>query len=40
MLDLVLAPDELDRLLDPTTYVGATGAFVDRALERFEDERG
>ena len=37
---VVLAPDELDRLLDPTTYVGATGAFVDRALERFEDERG
>ena len=35
-----LAPDELDRLLDPTTYVGATGAFVDRALERFEHERG
>jgi 3-carboxy-cis,cis-muconate cycloisomerase len=36
---VTLAPDELDRLLDPTTYLGATGAFVDRALERFENER-
>jgi 3-carboxy-cis,cis-muconate cycloisomerase len=35
---VTLAPDELDRLFDPTTYLGATGAFVDRALERFESE--
>jgi 3-carboxy-cis,cis-muconate cycloisomerase len=35
-----LAPEELDRLLDPTTYLGATAAFVERALERWESERG
>src|SRR3954470_10398786 len=27
-----LAPGELDRLLDPSTYLGVAGAFVDRAL--------
>jgi 3-carboxy-cis,cis-muconate cycloisomerase len=37
---ITLASDELDRLLDPTTYLGATRAFVDRALKRFESERG
>jgi 3-carboxy-cis,cis-muconate cycloisomerase len=37
---ITLTSDELDRLLDPTTYLGATGAFVDRALKRFESERG
>jgi 3-carboxy-cis,cis-muconate cycloisomerase len=36
---VTLTPAELDELLDPTTYLGATGAFVDRALERFESER-
>jgi 3-carboxy-cis,cis-muconate cycloisomerase len=34
-----LTNDELERLLDPTTYLGATGAFADRALERFASER-
>jgi 3-carboxy-cis,cis-muconate cycloisomerase len=33
-----LAADELDALLDPTTYVGSAGALVDRALARYEAE--
>ena len=27
-----LPPDEVALLLDPATYLGATGAFIDRAL--------
>lgn len=34
-----LSPEEIDRALDPAGYLGAAGAFVDRALARFEDER-
>ena len=33
-----LAADELDALLDPTTYLGSAGALVDRALERYAAE--
>ncbi|HEX6725171.1 MAG TPA: adenylosuccinate lyase family protein [Gaiella sp.] len=31
-----LRADELDALLDPVTYLGSAGAFVDRALARYE----
>jgi 3-carboxy-cis,cis-muconate cycloisomerase len=37
-LDTGLARDEIDSLLDPTTYLGSAGAFVDRALARYEAE--
>ncbi|HEX3290345.1 MAG TPA: 3-carboxy-cis,cis-muconate cycloisomerase [Gaiella sp.] len=30
--------DEVDALLDPTTYLGSAGALVDRALERYAAE--
>jgi 3-carboxy-cis,cis-muconate cycloisomerase len=33
-----LAAEQLDELLDPTTYLGSSGAFVDRALERHAAE--
>ena len=33
-----LAADEVDALLDPTTYLGSTGALVDRALARYDAE--
>jgi adenylosuccinate lyase len=33
-----LTPREIDALLDPTTYLGSAGAFVDRALARYEAE--
>ena len=33
-----LGAAELDALLDPTTYLGSAGAFVDRALARYETE--
>lgn len=36
--DLGLTPEELAAALDPTTYVGSAGAFVDRALARYERE--
>jgi 3-carboxy-cis,cis-muconate cycloisomerase len=29
-----LAPEQLERLLDPATYLGQAGTFVDRVLER------
>jgi 3-carboxy-cis,cis-muconate cycloisomerase len=32
-----LAPEELDRALDPTSYLGAAGALVDRALAFYEE---
>ena len=38
-LDTGLTPDEIRELLDPTTYLGAVGALVDRALARYEAER-
>ena len=28
----------MDALLDPTTYLGSAGSFVDRALARYETE--
>jgi 3-carboxy-cis,cis-muconate cycloisomerase len=37
-LDTGLAREEIDAALDPTTYVGAAGALVDRALARYEAE--
>jgi 3-carboxy-cis,cis-muconate cycloisomerase len=37
-LDTGLARDEIDALLDPTTYLGSAGALVDRALARYEAE--
>jgi 3-carboxy-cis,cis-muconate cycloisomerase len=33
-----LSAEELDALLDPTTYLGSTGTFVDRALARYDTE--
>jgi len=33
-----LSAEELDPLLDPTTYLGSAGALVDRALGRYEAE--
>lgn len=33
-----LDPDDLESLLDPTTYLGSAGAFVERALARFATE--
>jgi 3-carboxy-cis,cis-muconate cycloisomerase len=38
-LDTGLTPDEIRELLDPTTYLGAAGELVDRALARYEAER-
>ena len=35
-----LTADEVDRALDPEQYLGATDAFVDRALAFYERERG
>jgi 3-carboxy-cis,cis-muconate cycloisomerase len=34
-----LAPEEIDRALDPSGYLGAADVFVDRALAQFEEER-
>jgi 3-carboxy-cis,cis-muconate cycloisomerase len=34
-----LSADELDALLDPTGYLGAAGALVDRALDEYEQAR-
>ena len=33
-----LEADQVDALLDPTTYVGSAGALVDRALARYDTE--
>jgi 3-carboxy-cis,cis-muconate cycloisomerase len=33
-----LSGEELDALLDPTTYLGSAGTFVDRALARYDTE--
>ncbi len=37
-LDTGLTPDEIQALMDPATYLGSSGAFVDRALARYETE--
>ncbi|WP_103717249.1 3-carboxy-cis,cis-muconate cycloisomerase [Bosea psychrotolerans] len=34
-----LAPGEIDKLFDPTTYRGATDAIIDRILALYEEER-
>ena len=36
----VSSADELDLLLDPTTYLGAAEELVDRALAEYEEARG
>jgi len=35
-----LDAQDVDALLDPTTYLGSAGGFVDRALARYETEKG
>ena len=35
----LLSSEQIDQALDPAAYLGAAGAFVDRALARFEEER-
>jgi 3-carboxy-cis,cis-muconate cycloisomerase len=35
-----LSEAEIDAALDPAGYVGAAGAFVDRALERYREQEG
>ena len=35
-----LSEDEIDSALDPAGYVGAAGAFVDRALDRYREQEG
>jgi 3-carboxy-cis,cis-muconate cycloisomerase len=34
-----LSPEEIDRALDPGAYLGSADAFVERALERYREER-
>ena len=34
----VLTPEEIDAALDPRSYLGSSGAFVDRALELYRKE--
>jgi 3-carboxy-cis,cis-muconate cycloisomerase len=34
-----LSEDEIDRLLDPSNYLGSASAFVDRALKAHEERR-
>jgi 3-carboxy-cis,cis-muconate cycloisomerase len=38
-VDAGLSADEVDAALDPTTYLGSAGAFVDRALARYAELR-
>ena len=38
--DTGLTGDEIEAALDPSTYVGSAGAFVDRALARYVAEGG
>jgi 3-carboxy-cis,cis-muconate cycloisomerase len=33
----VLSPEEIDRALDPTGYLGCADAFIDRAFEAYEN---
>jgi 3-carboxy-cis,cis-muconate cycloisomerase len=35
-----LSAEELDLLLDPTTYLGSAGVLTDRALQRYREELG
>ena len=35
--EVALPDEELERLLDPATYLGSAEAFVDRALEAYGD---
>jgi len=37
-VDTGLTPGEIRALMDPTTYLGSSGAFVDRALARYETQ--
>ena len=36
----VLSAEEIDRALDPTGYLGSADAFIDRALEDYENMEG
>jgi 3-carboxy-cis,cis-muconate cycloisomerase len=36
LIEAGLSPEEVDRVLDPGTYLGASDAFVERALELYE----
>jgi len=38
LLGAGLSPGDVDRVLDPSTYLGAADAFVDRALALYEEE--
>ncbi len=31
----ILSPEEINRALDPTEYLGSTDVFIDRALEAY-----
>lgn len=33
----LLSPEEIDQALDPTEYLGSTNAFIDRALEAYDE---
>jgi 3-carboxy-cis,cis-muconate cycloisomerase len=33
----ILSPEEIDRALDPGTYLGSTDAFIDRALRSYRE---
>ena len=35
--EVALPDEDLERLLDPATYLGSAEAFVDRALEAYGD---
>jgi len=37
--DIELTPEEIDRALDPTGYLGSAEVLVERALERYREER-
>ncbi|MGH3143327.1 MAG: 3-carboxy-cis,cis-muconate cycloisomerase, partial [Gaiellales bacterium] len=37
---VALSDGELAAALDPRTYLGSAETFVDRALERYEEESG
>jgi 3-carboxy-cis,cis-muconate cycloisomerase len=38
-VDVGLSGEEVEAALDPTTYLGSAGAFVDRALARYAEPR-
>lgn len=33
----ILSPEEIDRALDPSGYLGSTDAFIDRALASYRE---